>query len=185
MKGGPERAISSKIYGTAQQVAERIYTNRSMQFVSTLKEAGLQLESVHMEKGSVNNSRWNKCAAIPEDDASLQARYKLTQALELLTEMKQRTSIDAAEILMSLARLVKLSRDRTMGIRDEQAVLDTQFAYLAEVVSIYELNLGYDHPETADAYTKMALAYQEAGRYQAAAPWIRRAFCTFYKAFGG
>ena len=35
------------------------------------------------------------------------------------------------------------------------------------------MRLGYDHPETADAYTKLALAYQEAGRYAAAAPWMR------------
>lgn len=71
-----------------------------------------------------------------------------------------------------------------MGIQDEKAVLDQQFTYLAEVVSIHEINLGFDHPETADAYSKIALAYQEAGRYQAAAPWMRRAFCTFYKSFG-
>jgi hypothetical protein len=28
-------------------------------------------------------------------------------------------------------------------------------------VEIYETVLGFDHPETADTYTKMALAYQE------------------------
>jgi hypothetical protein len=30
-----------------------------------------------------------------------------------------------------------------------------------QAVDIYELVLGFDHPETADAYTKMAIAYQE------------------------
>ena len=85
---------------------------------------------------------------------------------------------------MSLARLTKLTPDRIMGIQDEKALMDIQFTYLAEMVSINELNLGFDHPETADAYSKIALAYQEAGRYQAAAPWMRRSFCTFFKAFG-
>lgn len=55
---------------------------------------------------------------------------------------------------------------------------------MAEVVSIHEVSLGFDHPETADAYSKIALAYQEAGRYQAAAPWMRRSFVTFFKSFG-
>ena len=52
------------------------------------------------------------------------------------------------------------------------------------MVNIHELNLGFDHPETADAYTKIAMAYKEAGRYAAAAPWMRRAFSVFYKTFG-
>ena len=51
-------------------------------------------------------------------------------------------------------------------------------------ISIYETCLGFDHPETGDAYAKMALAYQESGDFRAASPWIRRAFCIFYKAFG-
>lgn len=71
MKGGPERQIAQNIFSVAQQVAERVFTTRSMQFVETLKEAGLQLESIHMEKGNLNNSRWNKCAAIPEDNDSI------------------------------------------------------------------------------------------------------------------
>ena len=97
-----------------------------------------------------------------------------------------RTSMQAAEVLMSLARLVKMNRLNAaiVGLNDEKTVLDALFSYLAEVVAIHELNLGYDHPETADAYSKIALAYQEAGKYQAAAPWMRRAFCTFFKSFG-
>jgi Tfp pilus assembly protein PilF len=51
-------------------------------------------------------------------------------------------------------------------------------------VEIYETILGFDHPETADAYTKMALAYQEQGSFSAASPWIRRAFTVFFKTFG-
>ena len=77
-----------------------------------------------MEKGNLNNSRWNKCAAIPEDDDSTQARYKLEQALEILTDMRLRKSLMASEVLMSLARLTKINKERIMGIQDEKAVLD-------------------------------------------------------------
>lgn len=55
---------------------------------------------------------------------------------------------------------------------------------LMQGIEIYELMLGFDHPETADAYTKMALAYQEQGNFAASSPWIRRAFTIFYKCFG-
>ncbi len=53
-----------------------------------------------------------------------------------------------------------------------------------QATEIYETVLGFDHPETADTYAKMALAYQEQGNSTAASPWIRRAFCVFYKGFG-
>ena len=58
------------------------------------------------------------------------------------------------------------------------------FENLMAAVDIYELLLGYDHPETADTYTKMALAYTEQGNFSGASPWIRRAFTVFYKCFG-
>lgn len=51
-------------------------------------------------------------------------------------------------------------------------------------MSIYELNLGFDHPETADVYTKIGLAYKEVAQYSTASPWIRRAYVIFYKTFG-
>ena len=51
-------------------------------------------------------------------------------------------------------------------------------------VDVYETCLGFDHPETADTYSKMALAYMEQGNSAAASPWIRRAFTVFFKTFG-
>lgn len=131
-------------------MAERVFSTRSLQFVSTLKESGLQLESVHMEEGSPNNSRWNQCAAIPEDANSIDARYKLMQALELFGELNLRKSMMAAEVLMSLARLTKLKSSKVVGVQDEKQAMDIQLTYLAEVITIHELNLGFDHPETAD-----------------------------------
>jgi len=39
------------------------------------------------------------------------------------------------------------------------------FDELMKAIDIYEVCLGFDHPETADAYGKMALAFQEAGNF--------------------
>ena len=58
------------------------------------------------------------------------------------------------------------------------------FKYLSLGVEQYERSLGFDHPSTAEAYTKLALCYQEYGLNHLASPWIRRAFCGFYKALG-
>lgn len=77
-----------------------------------------------MERGSLNNSRWNQCAAIPEDSFSTDARYKLMQALELFGELKLRKSMMAAEVLMSLARLTKLTNSKVVGLQDEKQALD-------------------------------------------------------------
>jgi len=38
------------------------------------KEAANHLEERHAENGKPQNSRWNKCAAIPEDILSTEAR---------------------------------------------------------------------------------------------------------------
>ena len=59
------------------------------------------------------------------------------------------------------------------------------FGHLAEALSITEFCLGYDHPDTAEGYSKTALAYQENGLFEQASYWIRRAFSIFYKVFGG
>ena len=59
------------------------------------------------------------------------------------------------------------------------------FGHLAEALSITEFCLGYDHPETAECYSKLALANQEKGLFEQASIWIRRAFSIFFKAFGG
>ena len=55
---------------------------------------------------------------------------------------------------------------------------------MAESVSLYEISLGPMHPQTGDAYSKIAIAYLESGHFQAASPWMRRSFCVFTAAFG-
>jgi len=49
--------------------------------------------------------------------------------------------------------------DKYATTKETNNSIVTQFTYLSEAVNIYELCLGFDHPETADAYTKIALAY--------------------------
>lgn len=51
-------------------------------------------------------------------------------------------------------------------------------------MSILEICLGPMHPQTGDAYSKIAIAYVENGHFQAASPWMRRSFCVFGSAFG-
>ena len=138
-----------------------------------------------MEEGKPENSKWNKCHAIPDDAYSKAARYKLEHALDIMANNGLQKSIKTAPALLSLARLTKVPPDRVGSVPEQKKALEAVFTYLAELVTVCEVNLGFDHPETADAYTKIGLAYKESGRYAAAAPWMRRAFSTFYKAFGG
>ena len=66
-----------------------------------------------------------------------------------------------AECQISLAKLTKIPESHKSSQSEQKKALDTMFTYLAEAINVYELCLGFDHPETADAYTKIAIAYQE------------------------
>jgi len=68
-----------------------------------------------------------------------------------------------------------------MPIQDDQS---SPFALLVEAVDILEFCLGFDHPETGEAYSRVGLACQESGNYQGASLWLRRAFCVFFKSLG-
>jgi hypothetical protein len=57
------------------------------------------------------------------------------------------------------------------------------FAYLYKAVEIMEMVVGVDHPETAEVYLKLALAYQESGIIEQASHWIRKSFCIFSTSF--
>ena len=94
------------------------------------------------------------------------------------------TCIEMAEISTALARLFKPRPVQYSHYREQDANINQLFQNLMNAIDIYEVCLGFDHPETADAYTKMALAYQENGNFHAASPWIRRGFSIFYKCFG-
>ena len=93
-------------------------------------------------------------------------------------------SIEAAEIQVALARLWKPRDPSYSHYREKEGSINDMYQALMSAIDIYQTLLGFDHPETADANVKMALAYQEQGNFHAASPWIRRAFCVFFKAFG-
>mmetsp|Transcript_10433 Transcript_10433/g.10474 ORF Transcript_10433/g.10474 Transcript_10433/m.10474 type:complete len:297 (-) Transcript_10433:106-996(-) len=184
MVGGEERQDASELYRTACAVCEQIYGNASYEYGKILKEFAEQLESRHQEKGRPENSRWNKSFAIGEDELSMESRYFYKNAFKCLQEIGLELSIEMAEIYIGLARLFKPRAAQYSHYREQDVSINEVFQNLMGAIEIYEVILGFDHPETADAYTKMALAYQENGNFYAASPWIRRGFSIFYKCFG-
>lgn len=73
------------------------------------------------------------------------------------------------------------------------------YKYLRMAIEIMEFCVGVDHPDTAELYTKLSLAYKDKGKIvrsnlcykvlilviQAEAyPWIKRAYCIFERIFG-
>ena len=64
-----------------------------------------------------------------------------------------------------MARLYKPRPNVFDHYREKDDSINTVFKHLMDSITIYEILLGFDHPETADAYTKMALAYQENGNF--------------------
>ena len=106
----------------------------------------MQLEELHNQNGRPENSRWNKSASIPDDAYSKEARLLLKEALGLHRQM----TTDVASIKMSLARLCKPELD---DLPD-----NNKFVFLLEAIDILEFTLGFDHPETGEAYSRMGLA---------------------------
>ena len=92
--------------------------------------------------------------------------------------------VDVAETYIGLSRLFKPAPIEFEDYRENHRDIHEIFEHLMSAIDIYEICLGFDHPDTADCYSKVALAYQEQGEFEAASPWIRRAFVTFYKVFG-
>lgn len=69
--------------------------------------------------------------------------------------------IEVAEIYTALARLFKHRSAEFSHYREQDLNINEHlFGNLMKAIDIYEVCLGFDHPETADGYTKMALAYQ-------------------------
>ena len=50
-----------------------------------------------------------------------------------------------------------------MGVKSKTSENENVFKYLMMAIEVYETCLGIDHPDTAEAYTKLALAYKENG----------------------
>jgi hypothetical protein len=95
LPGGPERAEATELYRQAAVMAEfvflmiislnlQIYGEESKNTAKILKEFAEHLEQRHAERGRPEYSRWNKCANIPEDNLSADARYYYQKCLNCL-----------------------------------------------------------------------------------------------------
>ena len=107
MLGGEERGQATELYRMAATISEQVHGHESMQYVRVLKELAGQLESRHQERGRPENSRWNRAQAIVEDEISMESRYFFETALQVLFVMGKELTVEAAEIYVELARLVK------------------------------------------------------------------------------
>lgn len=67
MPGGEERQEASALYRFAIRVALQIHGSESLEVAKVMKEVAHHFEERHCEKGRPENSRWNRCAAIPEN----------------------------------------------------------------------------------------------------------------------
>lgn len=70
-----------------------------------------------------------------------------------------------AEVLFSIASLVKIQNGQEFRSRELKNQIDSIFTYMAESISLYEISLGPLHPQTGDAYSKIAIAYLENGHF--------------------
>lgn len=140
-----------------------IYGNSAKESGEVFKEFASHLESRHAEKGKIEYSQWNKCANIPEDELSLEARDYYHKAIKIFTEQYGEYDPIIAECMVSLAYLHKINT-KTIDLGSDylEEKQNTLFDYLLSAIDIYDTALGVDHPETADLCNKLALAYKEA-----------------------
>ena len=80
--------------------------------------------------------------------------------------------------------LARLSKTINKNYHLDQQTREDPLEHLLEAIDKLEFCLGFDHPETGEAYSKMGLACQEIGNYNGASQWLRRAFCVFFKSLG-
>jgi hypothetical protein len=121
MRGGEERDEATDLYRLAASVCEQIYGSTTLKYARILKEFAKHLESRHQEKGRPENSRWNRSFAIVEDDLSSEARFFYNTSLQTLKDIGQEFTIDAAEIYVGLARLVKPRSAQFANYREQDS----------------------------------------------------------------
>jgi len=155
-------------------VGLQVLGSQSLEVAKVVKEAARHFEERHCEHGRPENSRWNKCAAIPEDQESVEARQNYHEALAIYKANNIRYSTEIADCYMSLAKLVKPNGESQVS----------QLDLMNQAIDTLEFCLGFDHPETGESYARMGLACQEAGNYKGASLGLRRAFCVFFKSLG-
>eukprot|EP00743_Colponemidia_sp_Colp-15_P010245 GILK01011263.1.p1 GENE.GILK01011263.1~~GILK01011263.1.p1 ORF type:complete len:1014 (+),score=191.11 GILK01011263.1:62-3103(+) len=190
LAGGSERTQATRLFREAVVIAETIFGVSSIQLVDTLKEFADHLESRHQERGRPEFSRWNRCHNVDEDALSVEARSVLTRAIKLVEAERGPYDVDVADCYVSLARMSKVNtfaesrHEDSDHVDGEEGSLPATFDYLMRAADIMEVLVGFDHPETAEIYSNIALAYQELSPMESASPWIRKAFSIYYKVLG-
>ena len=156
MDGGPERQEATEYFRLALRAASNIYSFMQQELAFVYQEAAKHLESRHAERGRPEYSRWNKCSAIKEDARSIEARQLYKEALNIFILRGREVSTEVAQIYVGLASLHKtadLLTPQQLQADPEASAVD----YLTKAINILELCLGFDHPETGEAYSKMGL----------------------------
>lgn len=153
MTGGDERVAADNLFRYACRIALLIHGEESLETAKVLMEAAKHFESRHCENGKPENSRWNRAASIPDDEQSIEARNLFHEAEEILKRNGKELSTQMAEIYLSRAKLVKSVHSEYHG--------EEQLHFLNLGIDTLEFALGFDHPETGEAYARMGLACQE------------------------
>lgn len=99
-----------------------------------MKELAEHMESRHQESGRPQNSRWNKSAAILEDDLSNEARYFFKNALEVFIDAGMQFSVETAEIYTAIARLFKQRPNEFNNYREVYADINTVYDNLLTAI---------------------------------------------------
>ena len=83
IEGGPERDQASDHFRQASVMAELIYGDTLPIVANVYKEFADHLMSRHQEKGRPEYVLWNKCANIPDDQFSSDARLYFEKAISV------------------------------------------------------------------------------------------------------
>eukprot|EP01017_Pseudomicrothorax_dubius_P043460 TRINITY_DN7240_c0_g1_i3.p2 TRINITY_DN7240_c0_g1~~TRINITY_DN7240_c0_g1_i3.p2 ORF type:complete len:242 (+),score=73.26 TRINITY_DN7240_c0_g1_i3:914-1639(+) len=182
MEGGPERALATDMFRTATIMIEQVFSAESAEAARVFKEFAEHLEERHQERGKPHYSLWNRSYFVQENELSAEARFNHQKAIAAFVRSGDELNPEIAECFVALARLVK-EKHFTKGNFSESESPEV-FTNLLKAIDVVERGVGVDHPEAAELYCKLALAYQERGLIYEASPWIRKAFCIFFRIFG-
>ena len=96
MKGDKERAEASDLFRLAIRTASSIYSPGDLQVAYVYKEVAEHFEERHAEDGRPENSRWNRCAAIQENELSVEARQYYTEAMSIFIDKGNKNCTEVA-----------------------------------------------------------------------------------------
>jgi len=167
----------------AVEAAAVIYGHSSQQMANACMTLAEVLEAKHAEAGNPMYSKWNHCALVQQDRASMVASEMYTRASEWYST--QGASLPMARCLVKLAHLSKEHQDDcnatpAPSMSGEDASLDCNcIDKLVAAMDLTESLCSEMHPDTADLYMKLAGAYQDMASPEDASPWLRKSFHVY------